>query len=212
MAIPGGVVRFVFSASNVGGEKINTGFWVFLNTTAPTQSDLDTLCTDAANLWNTFSAAIQSFLYTGVSWQNVNAYYYDGTSNNAALQSIHALTANAGTLSTNGSPIDTCLVISLRTGLPGRNRRGRMYIPFHTPVLAATGNTSSTNSATIAVAAGNLLNGWSGGHVGYAAVVSRTGTDNRPITQVQVDTKPDVQRRRENKLAATAVSAQTVTP
>lgn len=212
MSIPGNHVRFVFGASNVGGEKINTGFWVFLNSSPPTQSDLDTLTTDAATLWNSFTGAIQGFLYTGVTWANVNSYYYDGTSDNAALQSIHALTANTGTVSTNGGPIDQCLVVSLRTGLPGRNRRGRMYIPYHTPVLAASGNTSSTNATTMATAAGTLLNGWSAAHVGWAAVVSRTSTQSRPVTQVQVDTKPDIQRRRENKLVASSTALVTITP
>lgn len=212
MAIPGGVVRFVFSASNVGGEVINTGFWVFLNTSTPTQADLDTLTADVATLWNTYAGAIQSSLYTGVSWKQVLSYYYDGSGSGAALQSSHVLAASTGTLSTSGAPIDNCLVTSLRTGLPGRAKRGRMYVPCHAAILAATGNYGNPLATTYVTAAQTMFNAWNAAHAGWVAVVSRTSTSSLPVLQVQVDTKPDVQRRRENKLVPTSTQLATVTP
>jgi hypothetical protein len=212
MTIPGNVIRFVFSANNLGGEVINTGWWAFLNTAAPTQTDINTLTSDAAGVWNTFSLAMEPYFYTGVSWKQVQSYYYDGGSNNAALQGVANLTANAGTQAGTGTPIDTCVVASLRTGFPGRDKRGRMYLPYHKAVLNATGQMSSTDAGLIVAACGNMFNSWSSAHPGWAAVVSRTSSSSRAITQVLVDTKPDVQRRRENKLVATATQSVTVTP
>lgn len=209
---PGNVVRAVFTATNVGGEKINTGCWFFLNTSAPTQTDLDNQTTDIATLWNTFTATMIGDVYAGVSWQILNTYYYAGGSNNASLQSSHTLTANTGTRSTAGSPIDTCCVVTLLTGFPGRSRRGRMYLPCHDTITATTGNFPSSTPVTYASGIGAFFNSYSSAHPGWGAVVSRTLGDSLPITLVRVNSLPDVQRRRENKLAINSTSQTVVTP
>lgn len=212
MGIQGGVVRFVFSASNTGGEVINTGFWVFLNTSTPSQADLDTLTTDAATLWNVQSALLQGFCYAGVSWQQVKSYYYDGTGPGAALQSVKPLLANAGTQITGGSPIDTCLVVSLRTGLPGRTKRGRMYLPLHSAVSATSGQVPAATCTAFSNAVAGTFNSWNGAHPGFVSVVSRTSTSSAAVTQCQTNSVTDVQRRRENKLVPNNNALATVTP
>ena len=199
--IPGGHIRWVFSANNVGGERINTGYWVATNDVTPTQAVLDAIAVQVAGYWNTTASGIAPYCYPGVSWLNVNGYYYDGTSNSAFMQTIAPLAANPGTLAGAGSPIDTCLVVSLRTGFPGRSRRGRMYLPFHNTVGAASGQTTSGIAAAYAGAVASGMNSYSAGHPGWAAVVSRTLGDSRAISLASCNTVPDVQRRRENKLS-----------
>jgi hypothetical protein len=209
---PGETIRFVGVATNVGGELINTGFWVFTNSATTSQAELDSQTAAVAGFWNTMTTTLKPYWYPGVVWQSLKSYYYDGTSNNAVMQSQAALTGNAGQVASAGAPIDTALVCSLRTGFPGRSLRGRMYIPWHGGVTVATGNAATANATAYATAIATMFNSYNSGYPGWCAVVSRTLGSSRPITQVLCDTRPDVQRRRENKLAIVAVQSATVTP
>jgi hypothetical protein len=212
MPTPGNTVRAVFSAANTGGEQINTGCWFFLNSTPPSQADLNGIATDLATNWNVLTTNLKGHWYAGVSWQFVNVYYYAGGSNHAAMQAVAALAANVGTRAGGGSPIDTCSVVSLRTGFPGRSQRGRMYLPQHDTVSATTGQIVGTTATDFANNVALFLNTFSGARPGWGAVVSRTLGSSLPITQVLCDTIPDVQRRRENKMVASAVQSAIVTP
>lgn len=119
-------------------------------------------------------------------------------------------TALAGTGTANKTPQDA-LVFSLRTSTPGARGRGRMYWPALSQNLSAS---FQVTSPTPAVLAGNVKT-WlqaintamDGVYIAQAsalrvALAVRSGTDHvsRDVTQIQVGSVLDTQRRRRDTL------------
>jgi len=204
--IPGQVVRYEIRGSGPGSEIWQTGWYGFTATPFTTQSDLDTDVAAVSAFVTTWWTAIKGFIYPTYSLTELRGYYYPGGGDTAEFASSHVYTPAPGTLSGNGSPVDTCLVQSLRTTTVGASHRGRMYAPMHSLILSS-GLVQSTTATTYCNATAALLNATTT----EACVVSRVLGTQQPVTMVGVDLKPDVQRRRQNRLAGGTPATASVT-
>lgn len=145
--------------------------------------------------------------YTGIrkvmgsttSVQAITAYYYEAGATSASLISTATQVVLGG--AGNSNPYNTCAVVTLRTAVPSRRTRGRMYLPNTGGSLLTTGlaDSNSTDGAVLAVQAFLTANGPDHNPV----VISRAGSMATAIVAVSADNKPDVQRRRSNKLEPT---------
>jgi hypothetical protein len=120
------------------------------------------------------------------------------------LQAQVILTANPGTLAGASSPIDTCCVVSIRSAQPGRSGRNRLYVPCHTTVGPTDGCFGSAAQNTLGTATKALFTSVAGYSTYVPVVLSRTKNAWFAPSNIDTDNKPDVQRRRENKLIPTA--------
>jgi hypothetical protein len=159
----------------------------------------------ALKAWWTTGSGLQSCNYTDIKYVGARAYSYAITQNVAFAQADHPFTtpllgtAGAGTL-----PVQTCLVASTLSGSPGRSFRGRRYLPL-TSCSLAVHNVSTTNTDAILAGEVALLNAINstalGSGTAKATIVNKKTTPAR-IFSVRVDSEPDIQRRRADKLVA----------
>jgi hypothetical protein len=200
--------RVVLHGTGVGSEIWQTGFSVVSSSPPISQASLqvqcDALVSPVTTWWNAIKANIStSFTLTGIS---MYAYSYPTTT--ALFQAESAPINSAGTLTGNGSPIDTALVISLRTGVPGRSQRGRMYVPFHGPITVATGLLAGATATAYNTATKALFDTANGLTTNTVSVISRTHGSYEKVKTLLADNKPDVQRRRENRLAPSLIDTK----
>lgn len=202
--------RWNISGKGPGSEIWQCGFSTISTSAITSQAGLQSLVNSLAPFVNTFWTALRPSVYPIYSITNLTGYQYVYPSNRAQFQAQAALTATTGTLASNAAPIDTALVVSLRTAVPGRRTRGRMYVPCHAPITTTDGCFSSTVSTAIGTAVKTMLSSVFSGTTLAPVVVSRTGGTYETITGCVTDNKPDVQRRRENRLAASNVQTLTI--
>lgn len=198
--------RVVIRGLSPQGEVWQTSFGM-VGATPADQAALQSLSDQVEPYVNTFWTAVKAHVYNSFSYVGIKVYQYAGASSRAALQAQTDRTASAGTLATNGSPIDTALVLSLRTPTPGRAARGRMYIPCHDVVNPSTCCFVGTASADYAAAYKVLVDSIATNTPGAVAVLSRTTSSYNLVTRCLADNKPDVQRRREGKIVPSIISS-----
>lgn len=80
------------------------------------------------------STASHHFNRVELIWRDGSSVYVDGISTSASVQ----CSATGDVL-----PEQNCVVIQRRTGQPGRNKRGRVFVPF-VPELYSNGSTLNT--------------------------------------------------------------------
>jgi hypothetical protein len=195
--------KVVIKGTGPGSEVWQTGFWTTCTTNPVDQPALQTLCNTIAPFVTTWWAAVKGTIYALYSFTEVDMYQYVAPSTTAQFQAQTILTASAGTYVTNGGSIDQSLVVSIRSARPGRSGRNRMYVPFHQAITATTGLASNSQTDGIGTATKALFTAVAGGSVAAPIVVSRThGFWNAP-SNIDTDNKPDIQRRRENRLLPT---------
>jgi hypothetical protein len=113
--------------------------------------------------------------------------------------------SNAGTGTGDALPLQIAMVCTWRTASAGRRFRGRTYLPHsHTNALSDSGNGypvwSNGAKGTVAAAADQLITDVSA-IGGVLVVASAAGSVNTPITNGQVGSIPDTQRRRRSALS-----------
>jgi hypothetical protein len=79
-----------------------------------------------------------------------------------------------------------------------------MYVPFHDAVTFGTGMWSGTQTGLIGTATKTMFSSIAGGSSAVPVVASRTTHQWYGVASIVTDNKPDVQRRRENKLLPSA--------
>lgn len=206
MAIPANVGRTVLQGTGQGSEIWQTGFWW----ARPDSADMADLAefklytaeieTAVGGFWGTIKTKCSpAFAYNGVK-----SYWYRGGTG-AALVADNPRAAVVGTLAGACSPLDTCCCVSLVSDTAGRRGRGRMYLPRHETCTAATGlflnSTVDYINALKALWNALLLQT----HSIQQRVVSQKDGVARPMTSIRCDQLPDVQRRRENRMARGAI-------
>lgn len=212
MSRPANCVHVVYSGI-VGSEIFAVGHWLG-SATAANQATADFLSNELKNLFqsNVLSSA-KALVGSDTVFQKVTTYEYSGGVNTAAWQSTAAIASGTGTSVGSSLPLQTSLVVSLRTATPGRSGRGRMYFP------CTAFNLSShlvVNSGVLALANAvaayfSAINASATIPNAVAAVVSDARSSIYPITSVLVDDKPDTQRRRANRLVAANRNTAVVT-
>lgn len=199
-------VRVVFSGKMPNGEIWSCGF-SFDTTLGPTvdQAYMNDLAAKAVTEFTTGGLGGMMRGHNPSTWtcDVVSCYYYSVTGGPATLQS-QAVIGSAGTASGNTLPNQVAIVASLRTGLPGRTKRGRVYLPLLI-VSTSAGLIANAECDTIAAAVAGFLTQMSTAPSPLPeAVVASESTSSMPaITNVIVDNRFDVQRRRANRERAT---------
>lgn len=216
MAIPANVAKISFQGTLPGGEIWETGFWVqnpgvTSNTEANALAELAygqfTANDDSGGLrialtiladGQTKVTGCRTAVYTGGTHATYTGVYVDATGLAGGGPATH--------------PNQVCLVASLRTALAGRSHRGRMYLPCTGVTLQSNGQIDAGGVAAVAAGWATGFTDWNAsGDNGTVVVVSSAIGAATRITAVQVDSRPDVQRRRANRQNATAVNIAAVT-
>lgn len=209
MPIPSAVCRCSIQGTVQGSEIFDTSFWT-LGGTAD-QADTQALATGIADVLTATDAMSNTLaaIRAADEYVKVRVYAYpDGGQQAAWIAEAPIELLGTGAES---NPLQTCMVVSLRTSLSGRSHRGRMYLPARGQVITPTGQISETDTTGLASEWAAILgqvNGIAlpGGGNPSVSVVSQTLTNSTVVTSVIVDSVPDIQRRRSNKLVASTRS------
>lgn len=160
--------------------------------------DIFTLATD-----QTDQAALAVLISSEGTINQVSTYYYDETGP-AVSTGQSSQTAVVG-LTPPEHPPQCSVVVSLLTGLAGRSRRGRMYLPgMGASMSVSTYLLDSGQQQDIAEQLALLLSGMADVGSGVASifpvVYSATLNVLTPVSQVAVGNVIDTQRRRRDGL------------
>ena len=165
-------------------------------------ADIDTWMQDATG------GPVPILFGSNTTYDGLNCYQYPANATKADAQAAVVVTKRTGT----GAPIPSQLAVaySLYTGNPGRDQRGRFYVPItRTPqtgfdtqgqLTAATcGNLATAAATMIQAVASRPLAGQT-----LTPVVASVGSKAyRVLGSVAVDSLVDTQRRRTDKVAIT---------
>lgn len=183
-----------------------------------TAGDVQGLVLDIEAMTRTWWMTINNLEGGQTSYQGCRLYYYQAAGDRATF-SGEALTT-AGPLfggGTDNLPMFTSLVASFRTQRVGSSFRGRSYMPLTSCALDNTGQVSQANCGVVAGAYKALLNSIDAytstpNNVAAleAVVASATQSELTRITQVEVNSQPDTQHRRTDKLPAARVATQVI--
>lgn len=144
---------------------------------------------------------------TTTNYTRLTAYEY--TALGGASSQAQIFSSGVTGLGTVGAPAQCALVVSLRSGIGGRNKRGRFYLPYTSRNgMTNLGQAASTDVTNIAAAFKTLVDAANVTHIGTDAVVMGIASRASGFTVVaqdcKIDTKLDTQRRRTDKIPATS--------
>lgn len=200
MAIPNQAVKVVFSGALPGGEQWSTSVWVqnFTNLGVTDLSNLLTQLDTDMNAGGAFYAKWAAYVSAGVTLTTIRGYQYQGGSQAAVSAQITSVRApaSAGLL----LPNQIAVVTSLRTGIPGRAARGRMYWPVNATPALTTGFFSAACATDLANGLATAFGTFNSQGFGKISVCSPRTSAMHEVTQVRVDKVFDTQRRRRDKL------------
>lgn len=194
------------------GEEFQWGFW--LNATNITsESDANGLAATVNGAWTGTAKSITMGLLDPLSGMDEVRVYCYPTGGPTATYVGSSTESSVGTgTSSTLLPLQCAAVVSLRTGFAGRRARGRLYLPINRVPLSAF-ELSSTNVDPIAADFADFfstINAVAG--IGNVAVVSQVGAgQSRAVTEVVVDSRVDIQRRRANSMVVDYVKQEPVT-
>jgi len=212
MPIPSDISRVSLLGTLSGGEIFDTSFWC--SGSAPTSPTLaNAFAAEIATLLNGSAAltAMKALIESDCVYQQVKVYGYPSGGPSAESIGVAAITGGTGTGSTP-HPLQTCLVATLHTNFAGRRFRGRMYFPANGAAFANPyfSSTVSANLSSGLAAFFTAIN--ANGVVPTTVVVlSQMATVDHVVTAVSTDTKPDIQRRRANRLSGQITTSTAVT-
>ena len=198
-------------------EIFSVSLWLSTNvdgalvpgTNAQAQSALTTLMGDP-----TFGAMLdgwRALIFPADAYTSVTLYCYPTGGTSAAAVATAPITGKAGTSTASGAPLQTSMVLTLRTGQAGRSFRGRIYLPARGGMASgATGYLASGTGPVVTPVINWLhqiaiLTPFPGGVGARAGVASTRRGVFTPLSQITVDLKPDIQRRRANKFPSGTV-------
>jgi hypothetical protein len=172
-----------------------------------TQENVSGLAAQLAPLYGAFHAKPAAFASGGVVFQRVDTYAI-GVDGRATAQGSGTLVSPVQGSGGLNLPNQCTMVMSLRTGRPGRAFRGRMYLPTLSMgiYLESDGQIAPGQATDLATAFRIFLEGANDITFGpeqiRAVVASGVGEGaNTEITQLSVGRVIDTQRRRRNELA-----------
>jgi hypothetical protein len=166
--------------------------------------DLQNYLNTIAPFLDTWFGTVKASMFSSYTYTTVDAYQYIDPATTAQFQATSARTPASGTLSSGQSALDQACVVSLRSSLPGRSGRNRMYVPCHAQVQSNGMFLSATTNTAIGTATKTLFTSISGGSIGIVIVASRRIHQWQPLVNIDTDNKPDIQRRRINRLNPTS--------
>lgn len=197
----GQLLRCTWVGTLPNGEIFNTSLWITFGDTISTLEQMQAIGDAIAAAWITHAAPDWVSLLPGTArYDELRTYRYTAPGPAPADLVVSTPLAMQGTRAGDLLPTQTSLVLTLKTALAGRSSRGRMYLPMlaqplvahQVPdlIIEALADSMAAFLRAIDDMELPILN----------AVVSSPTTSSAPrITQVQVDSLPDVQRRRANR-------------
>ena len=212
MAIVAGVNRLSIVGTGPSGEIFDTSFWVEGPVVA-SNTQANALAEAAATHFIASArAALLNLIYSDYVYRSIRAYCYPSGGPAASFIGEHSIGDAPGTASSPSLPLQTAMVASLRTGSAGRRHRGRMYLPASgAPITNHQFQSTNVNNVSAGMAA--FFTALNADVVGATVhIVSQVGGGAvTPVTAVIVDAKPDIQRRRADKLVAASTTSTDVT-
>lgn len=218
MAFTSDYLKINLRGTVLGGDVWNTGFHVrtTLSSTAWTYSSLG----DLAEAWHTNAdtwwTAWKAFNYSGVAFTGFDLLAYSSSGSTTAYASHSRDTTAVNGTGANQLPNYVSCVNSLKADEGGRHGRGRMYVPCTSAGLTG-GQFGSTNVDTMAAATLAMLQSvnsadWSTFNVTSKAVtvVSRATSTFHDVKRITLDSLPDVQHRRTNRINPTYLKTSSV--
>lgn len=210
---PDNITKIVLEGSLGQNEVFATGWWVraaIPPDTASLQASTDLLRTFMQTGSTGPLATLASLIDAGARYNGIRTYFYPSGASQALFQAYSPFTSLYQGSGTGSLPLQTALVATLRSATLGRRSRGRMYLPCtaqpltgHQVALTQLQSLTAALKATFNYAQG-------AGGLGFATVVSFTGHATHDVTQITMDSRTDVQRRRAGKETITATASQTV--
>lgn len=203
---PSALVKLVLEGSLGQGEVFATGFWVPSIPdvgVAGLQADVDSLRTFMQTGASGPLATLATLIDSGARYNGIRAYAYNAGDTAARAQVFSAFTSLFGGSGTGSLPLQSAIVATLRTGRIGRQYRGRMYLPCTAQPLTAHQLGSTTITALLGALKATFNNAATYSSMGSPRVVSFTGGHTAAVTQITMDSKIDIQRRRAAKEAIT---------
>lgn len=212
MARPNSVSRVLINGHLPQGEIFTWGFWMG---GAPTdQASAQTWVNGVRDEFQIHAkTALCGELPSTAGYDSVTLYSYPSSGSGAAFVAEATIATGAGTSTDPLLPLQCAWVVTLRTGLPGRSRRGRMYIPIIAESLTAHQLTQGQLDSLLGSVqdfiqgVDNLTTGTN------VVVVSQVGAGQaNNVTEVSADSRLDIQRRRAEAESVLYTSSQAVTP
>jgi hypothetical protein len=199
--VPSGLINNV--------QTWSTGIWIVPVPTVGTfiQSNLDSCVAAFNGFFATWWTAVKPFASVNTDWRRTTLYYYSAGSTTATGVSVSTASGTVVGTGAAFNPVQTSIVHSLRSAVPNRSGRGRMYVPgtgagLVTPHQWSLAQTLTQANATKALI--TSLNAFTSvpGNVTAATVqvISFTHGQNALVTSLVVDSDPDIQRRRSDKI------------
>jgi hypothetical protein len=214
MAIPVETTHVVLHGTTAGGiEEFDTGFWMV--GVAPISDAAATVLADQLAALFVASDANDLppiMLNADSTYTELRVYSHVGGGPVAAFVGVAALVV-AGA-ATTWAPLQTCMVATLRTDSASRRGRGRMFLPANSGAIYQAAH--RFENGTVDLVASGIADFFQAidddGAIGNVVVMSDAGSATQLVLNVTVDNRPDIQRRRANKLVASHVGAGAVTP
>lgn len=202
----------ILGTANTGAEIWDTSFWVN-DVIVASNTDANAVMAQVGGLFNTnLKTALLALQANDCAVTQLKGYFYAGGSSTASWVGSFA-TAGAGA-TTAQLPLQTCMVMTLRTANSGRSYRGRMYLPATGGIMASSAHQFGTSTTTaISTALANFFNAINTSSIsGSVCVWSPTRGVMTDVTQITCDQRPDIQRRRANKQSGGTSVSNSVTP
>ncbi len=221
--VPANVFRVNIRATVGASEEIvHTLHFKRVNTATTNEVTAQELADEVRNKWSDILTVfavggvnLASLLRSDLVYKTVDVYLLNalGLATTQA-QATFGATAK-GTNNAAPLPPEVALVVSLRTGLPGRSHRGRLYTGgFTINSVAALGLVQPATQDLLVKALDTFGQTMKMTPVGTAVdrinwiVLSRALTEANRIEEVRVGNLWDVQRRRQNQLTESYQSEQ----
>lgn len=211
------VYEVVISGMIETTQSWSTSFWMALiGGSAMTQADLDSDATGIAALVHTWAVSLEAYERPTVTFNEVKVTFYEAGAITPTLVSVPVFSTVTGNASVAGLPTQCAVVHTLKTNRPGKSGHGRMYVPLTCIAqMDGDGQVQGSNVSSLSTSLAGLftaLNASAPANGGSFAVsvVSWTHALITAVSRVVVDSVVDTQRRRRNKIGATAVTSTTV--
>lgn len=222
MPVPANVIRANIRATlGTQEEMVHTLHFVRVNTTVAEPPTLQEIADLIVGNWNGMmtqvfggGVTLASRLSNDTVYQTVDVYALDAQGHATDQAQASFPNTAKGTAGVGHMPPECAIVVSLRTGLPGRSKRGRLYLGGFAPIalknegivepvvqqaIVASLDAFGTGMKFETPANVDRLN-W--------VVLSRTTTTVARITELRCGSLWDVQRRRQNGMQESYETAQ----
>lgn len=210
MAYPDQYCKIVLAGTLPGGEHWSTTFGVnpFTNLDqtglSGLLSELNTVLAAGGGFFSQFSLINPA----QVTIATITGYQYQGGPKAAVQAQVTASYTPSATAPI--MPNQVCAVASLRSTLPGRANRGRMYLPALKVVMGTNGIASDGNLGSVAQGLATSFGAFNSSGEGKIVIGSQVTGLMHQVSYIQIDAILDTQRRRRDKLTTTITNQKTV--